>query len=103
MKKVINKKLYDTEKAELIATRSNNLGPNNFNFEEEELYRTKTGNWFISFEGGAASRFAQKNHGYSISNTGIIACDNTQAYNFLEIINDIENIQKYFSNIIEEA
>ena len=50
MKKTINGKEYDTDKAEAIATyrRALRTDPTGF---EEMLYRTKCGNWFSTERG----------------------------------------------------
>ncbi|RQD73490.1 MAG: hypothetical protein D5R97_09295 [Candidatus Syntrophonatronum acetioxidans] len=57
MKKVINGKLYDTEKAVFIASyRYSN--PSDFKHIEEDLYKTKKGNYFLAGGGGPMSKYA---------------------------------------------
>ena len=46
MKKVIGKKLYDTETATLIAEYWNVLGKGDFNYLSDDLYVTPNGNYF---------------------------------------------------------
>ena len=58
MKKIINRKMYNTETAEEIATNSNNVPRNNFRWFDETLYRKKTGEFFLYGEGGALSAYA---------------------------------------------
>lgn len=41
MRKVVDRKLYDTEKATMVAEDGNGLGVNDFRYEFEELYITK--------------------------------------------------------------
>lgn len=69
MKKTINRKLYNTETAELIA--SINVGtfgdPSGY---EESLYQTKKGLYFLYGKGGAESKYVEEN---------IIAIDNAEA------------------------
>ena len=47
MNKIINGKKYNTETAEMVASNSNNLPANDFNYHCTELYRKKTGEFFI--------------------------------------------------------
>ena len=57
MKKVINNKVYDTETAKLLESSDNGFPRNDFNYFEESLYRTKSGNYFLYGEGGGLSRY----------------------------------------------
>jgi hypothetical protein len=59
MKKVVNGKLYDTEKAELVASWSFG-NPGDFEYVNEELYVTKKGVWFLYGEGGAKSCYSKQ-------------------------------------------
>lgn len=58
MRKVINGKLYDTEKARKIAEWSDGY-PRDFGYVSETLYRKRTGEYFIHGEGGPQSAYAQ--------------------------------------------
>jgi hypothetical protein len=56
MRRVIDRKIYDTETAEEIADVSapcNDSG--DFAYEETHLYRTKNGRWFIAGNGGGST------------------------------------------------
>jgi len=55
MKKIINGKRYDTETAQLIGSASYS-NRTDFRFWSEELYRKKTGEFFLYGEGGPASK-----------------------------------------------
>ena len=102
MKKVINKKIYDTEVATLVAERIHgNYG--NFRFWEEKLFVTKKENWFLRYEGGPLSRFSKTEGTTTSGDSGIIAYTPEQAQNFLEEVNEIEALNKYFPGSIEEA
>jgi len=59
MKKIINKKLYDTETAKIIASWSNGLGKSDFRGYEENLFLKKTGEFFLYGEGGGLSPYAE--------------------------------------------
>ena len=56
MKKIINGSKYDTETAKMIAVNSyGQVG--DFSHWEEELYKTKSGKFFLYGEGGANSKY----------------------------------------------
>lgn len=52
MKRIINGAVYNTETAKMLAEWDNNYPINDFNYMEETLYRTKSGNWFLHCQGG---------------------------------------------------
>lgn len=60
MRKVINGRLYDTDKAHRVGEWDNGRFPTDFDYEQETLYRKKTGEYFIHGEGGARSVYAQE-------------------------------------------
>ena len=59
MKKIINGKKYDTETAECLGSDSYGGGCRDFHYWEEELYRKRTGEFFLYGEGGPMSRYAE--------------------------------------------
>ena len=59
MKKIINGKRYDTETAQLIGSASYS-NRTDFRFWSEELYRKKTGEFFLYGEGGPASKYGRQ-------------------------------------------
>lgn len=59
MKKIIEGKRYDTEKAELVGVWDNGIYDSDFNKVEETLYRKRTGEFFLHGEGGARTRYAE--------------------------------------------
>ena len=58
MKKIINRKMYDTETAKCVGSFSYG-SCRDFDHYAEELYRKKTGEYFLYGEGGAASKYAR--------------------------------------------
>ncbi len=60
MKKIIKKKLYNTETAEAVGGFSNGLSNSDFRFMEETLYKKKTGEFFLHGHGGAMSRYSEE-------------------------------------------
>lgn len=59
MKKVINKKLYNTETAEKLGEYEPNPYHSDFHWFCETLYRTKSGNFFLHGDGNAASKYSR--------------------------------------------
>lgn len=59
MKKIINGRVYDTEKAKELGTYANYGSWSDFSHLEETLYRKKTGEYFLLGEGGPATKYAK--------------------------------------------
>ena len=59
MKKIIGGKVYDTEKAKKVASWYSSYARNDFHYYEEELYKKKTGEFFLYGEGNAASPYSR--------------------------------------------
>lgn len=57
MKKVIRGRMYDTDTAQLIGSYRY-LGEDDTRYVYEELYRKKTGEYFLYGEGGPASKYS---------------------------------------------
>lgn len=58
MKKVINNTLYNTETAKRLGSYQH-LYPGDLYYFSEELYRTKSGKYFIYGEGGPTSKYSE--------------------------------------------
>lgn len=89
MKKIINGKLYDTSTAKVIVT---DCGYNvrSFDYYEEELYRKRTGEFFLHGVGGPLTRYAEPvgNFG-SRSGERIIPLTDDEAREYLERFTDV--------------
>lgn len=61
MRKIIDGRLYDTEKAHLIGEpwSPDGIGYDDFDWCEETLYRKRTGEYFLYGEGGPKTRYAR--------------------------------------------
>ena len=59
MKKIIKGKAYDTETAKKLGCYENMQEARNFYYYEEELYRKKTGEFFLFGHGGPASKYSR--------------------------------------------
>lgn len=57
MKKIIKGKLYDTETAKQIATYHASCWLSDFRYYEEELFKKRTGEYFLYGSGNAASKY----------------------------------------------
>ncbi|MCF8307844.1 MAG: hypothetical protein K9I68_02430 [Bacteroidales bacterium] len=60
MRKIINGYFYDTERATAIATATNGYQKTDFQYMEETLYQSPSGQFFIAGEGGAKSSYRQR-------------------------------------------
>lgn len=59
MKKIINGKVYDTSTAERVGGWNNNCSTSDFGYCSEDLYRKRTGEFFLFGQGNARSRYAK--------------------------------------------
>ena len=97
MKKIINNKRYDTEKAKRLAEYSPAGRPrNNYDFYEEALYIKRTGEYFLHGIGGPATRYAKAvGDGWS-GGEKIIPLSHDQARQWAEHSLDAEDYEKLF-------
>lgn len=103
MQKIINGKLYDTNKAELVASVSNGYYGNDFHRCTEDLYRTSKGAWFLHGEGGPLSKYSEQ-HGSERSGGSVICSMETdEVVEWLEAHNRVDELLEYFPDRIEEA
>ena len=84
MKKVINRKLFNTETAEKIAYWDNDQHRRDFGFMAETLYRTKKGHYFIHGEGGPSTVYASHAYGGRMSGESIYALTDHAAFEWCE-------------------
>lgn len=105
MKKIIDGKIYNTETATKIATYWNRLSVSDFNNMTEWLYRTSKGTWFLAGEGGALSPYSTSLEGGRCSGAGerISPLTDDEAREWLERHNEIDALETYFKEILQEA
>ncbi|MEG0774375.1 hypothetical protein [Clostridium sp.] len=103
MRKVIERRVYDTETALIIAEYWNGLGRNDFGYFEETLYRTKKGSFFLYGSGGPLTRYSESSGNQTWGISTIIPLSHDEAYDWLERHNEIDAIEEYFSCEIDEA
>ena len=102
MKKVIARKVYNTETAELIATyTSGECG--GLDYMEEQLYKTEKDAYFLYGYGGPLSRYGQGDGIEQWASEDIAPYDTDAAYEWLEENGFVEKILELFAEMIEEA
>lgn len=100
MTKIVGNKRYDTEKAEKIASWSNDLPITDATYCSEELYLTANGNWFLVGEGGAQTKYS--GHSQPLGRD-LLPLTKEEAQGWLERRNFTEKLEKYFGGEIEDA
>lgn len=103
MKKVVERKLYNTETAEEIASWSNGYYGSDFRRCEESLYRTSKGAYFIAGSGGPCSKYAVPTGNGFAGGSDLFPVSKERAYEWLEETGNIEAIEEHFIDEIEEA
>lgn len=102
MKKIINKKLYDTSTATCIAEYSNPVSVSDFSFYRETLYRKRTGEYFIHGEGGALSRYASRDYDGMTWGEDILPLTYDTARDWAEHHMDVDAYQDEFGPAAED-
>ena len=103
MKAVIEGRMYDTDKAEAVATMDNGHMPNDFHYVEENLYVTRKGNWFVHYVGGALSGYGESFGNERHGSSGIKALTEDEAFEWLQRHGQTDAIMERFASRIEEA
>ena len=97
MRKIINGLAYDTELAERVWRRTNNYPATDFHHEEEILFKTKGGRWFIQYAGGALSQYSKRLDSNSYTgSSGIRTLTEDEAREWLEERANSDIYEKYF-------
>lgn len=100
MKKIINGKTYDTEKATAIYTRDN--GDYGINGIKETLYRKRTGEFFLHGEGGANTRYAEQDGNSWKGGSAITPMSFNEAKEWAEEYMPAEEYEVVFESADEE-
>lgn len=101
MIRIQNGKKYNTGTAKMVAEWWN--GSHRFDEVRQELYITKKGSWFIKYQGGPMSEYAVSHGRNTSGSSGITVLSKEDVFNWLECHNEVEAIEKYFPEKIEEA
>ena len=104
MKKVINGKLYDTSTAQRLASWENNQDCGSFNHFAEDLYRKRTGEYFLHGCGGPRTQYAQQveDHMWG-SGEAIIPLTVKAAQDWAEEHLDGDDYERIFGAVDEDA
>lgn len=103
MKQVIDRKVYDTEKATLIHAWDNGCYGRDFRSELEELYRTSKGVYFIYGAGGPRSKYAVSCGNDTTGSCDIWPVTREEAVEWLEEHDGAEAILEEFPDMVVEA
>ena len=96
MKKVIDEKLYDTEKAEYFC-ECEFSNPSDFQYVYEALYKSPNGQFFIEYSGGPMSKYGvsiSQNH--TGGSNGIALFNEEEAKEFMEKHGESEDYNRAF-------
>ena len=108
MKKIIEGVRYDTDKAKLIGGADNIAhgasSTTDFNYWEADLYKTKSGRFFLAGTGGPSSMFAHSVDQNSWSGgEKIIPFSKSEALEWAERHLDPDDVDEHFGDMIEDA
>lgn len=104
MKKIINGKRYDTEKAECIGGYSYGY-PSDFNYIHEALYVTpRSKSYFLAGEGGANTKYSTTvSQGSWSGGERIQPMSESDAFEWAQRYLEPDEVEKYFSHLIQDA
>jgi len=103
MKKIINGKIYNTETATMVGRYDNELGWNDIFHVDEELFRKRTGEYFIHGIGGPATKYSVSTGNNSwAGGEKIIPIDYSSAVEWAEEHIPTEEFEKEFGSPIED-
>lgn len=96
MKSIINRKVYDTEKAEWIASYDNGYARNDLFFCREDLYRKENGEFFLLGDGGAMTRYSKTTGNSTCGTCVIVKLTRREAEEWAEAHMSADDYLKYF-------
>ena len=102
MKKIINGKVYDTEKAKAVGAWSNGGTWRDFDHREETLYRKKTGEFFLHGEGGPATNYSERIDNVWSSGERIMPMSFAEARAWAEEHLDGDEFEEIFGAVVED-
>jgi len=103
MVKVIDGKRYNCDTATEVAHYWNGLSSSDFNNLSETLYITQKGNFFLYGSGGPMTKYAIHCGNNISGGSDIIPLTKEEAFKWCENRAMTEAIEKYFSDMIEDA
>lgn len=101
MKRIINGRKYDTDTAKCLGTWENGYGCNDFKYVKEDLYRKKTGEFFLHGEGGAMTEYSESYAGNTCGSERIIPLTEDEAKEWVENQLDADDYESIFGPVEE--
>jgi hypothetical protein len=103
MKKIINGKLYNTDTAKQVGSCWwNEAQVGDFNSVNETMYVKKTGEYFIEGNGGANTKYAERDGNNWCSGSAIIPLSITAARKWAEEKLPADEYEREFGAIVED-
>lgn len=102
MKKIINGRVYDTEKAKKVGFYADGISYRDHAWYNETLYRKKTGEFFIYGEGGSASRYRRRIKNMWHEGDKIVPLSYESAHTWAEKHLDTNEYDEIFGEVIED-
>ena len=102
MRKIINKKMYDTDTAECVEEFENTPYKSNFHYYKKMLYRKKTGEFFLyGYGNGATSYRTEYIGGTCSSGEKIIPLTEEDAKEWVEAYGCVSTYIELFGEVEE--
>lgn len=102
MHKRIEGKSYNTDTAKELARVDSGHYPTDFEYWEETLYRTKSGNYFLHGQGGAKSKYGEWRGNNGGDGEKIIPIHSETALKWAETNLDGDRVDEIFGEIDED-
>ena len=102
MRKIIHNKVYDTDTAKLVGHWSASVAVSDFSWYAEDLYRKRTGEYFMYGEGGPNSKYAMWSHGMLCDGERIILLTYDEARQWAEGNLDADTYEAEFGAVAED-
>ena len=103
MKKIINGKVYNTQTAKCLVEWDNGHFKSDFNYCSEDLYRKRTGEYFLHGQGGAMSKYSSRSGNSSGWGDQIIPLTLDEAKEWAEKKLDGDEYESIFGAIAEDS
>lgn len=103
MRKIINGKKYDTDTATLVGEHQPEIEISEFTWYREELYRKKTGEYFVYGEGHALSRYAINRYGSWAPGEAITPMTYKEAMSWAEENLDADTYESEFGAVDDDG
>ena len=103
MKKIIEGKTYNTDTATELGHYWNGLSTSDFHNVSEWLYMTKKGAFFLHGRGGAATGWGEACGDSRTGGSDIRVMSERESLDWMSHYCDVEDTEKQFAHILEEA